>query len=387
MLATILSIIISIIYFLFFNKVNFYETFIFMLIASFSIWFLMIGLYARIWVPLQKQAQNLSPGIVNIIKKDLKINFIIEFISCLPLIALASFMIYHPSSLAFLLIAFGISIDLIKIMLFQLNNFLDVESLLEIIVQQKGNKKFDNENELIETFDIVFDIANIGIEKKMPSISINAIDSMQKIMQSYLNNVKRASNSAIIDDSKYLILNFIERIRSLNVKAIHFRAQEVISKILNALAKIAIASSKVDLTFPNYFMHLIGEISEQAIKEKMLSVAEKATCILLEMGKYILPQISLENANGVKFYFSLIRKIEEINKLWFQADKSINIELLIQPLKELSNIFENIELQSMPDQKLILNEIKRAIDQFEQLDLVMKTIPPFDLEQLNENEK
>lgn len=68
--------------------------------------------------------------------------------------------------------------------------------------------------------------------------------------------------------------------------------------------------------------------------------------------------------------------MEEISKEIFKKNKEMNISILIAPFKQLRTLFEGEKLINHQDSALIINDINRVINEYEQLQVILRTIPP-----------
>ncbi len=68
--------------------------------------------------------------------------------------------------------------------------------------------------------------------------------------------------------------------------------------------------------------------------------------------------------------------MEEISKELYRNDKNTPLEVIRNPFMQLRIAIEDSKNREHPTVILVLNEIERVLGEFQELELILKTIPP-----------
>ena len=328
------------------------------------------------WGALQKAVKTSTAAILQLYENDKKMFFFLGLSFLFPLISLSlslPTLYFEIGELRFWysiwIVFLGLVLTTTLYAIVKVSKYLNPYSVTKFFTDKRYKLDFTTR------VDALFEIAMKGIGATNPSLVIESIDNLQNMLCETDwkdQNIKQQLN--------YENLYTLNLLDLLHEKALDRKLEPVCSKLITTLGKLTLKITQYDPQLGNYPAHFIGKFALAACDAKLMSVAEKATCTLLEVGKSIF---QLENVNNLKLdeiYFSIIQSMDKIAKKVFQNDKSINISLLIQPFQDLKNLFEKGKGNSHPNKIFIVGELDRVINQFEQLQLVMRTIPPINLE-------
>lgn len=328
------------------------------------------------WGALQKAAKASTAAILHLYENDRKMSFSLGLAFLFPLISLSlslptlyfeigELRYWYATWVLFL----GVNLTTTLYAISKVSKYLNPYSVTKFFMDKRYKLDFTTR------VDALSEVAIKGINSSNPSLVIESIDNLQNMLCQAAwkdQNIKQQLN--------YEILYTLNLLELLHEKALDRKMEPVCSKLITTLGKLSLKITQYDPLLGNYPVHFIGKFAIAACDAKLMSVPEKATCTLLEVGKSIF---EIENVNNLKLdeiYFSIIQSMDKIAKKIFQNDKTTNISLLIQPFQELKNVFEKGKGASYPNKTFIVGELDRVINQFEQLQLVMRTIPPINLE-------
>lgn len=341
------------------------------------------------FAPLQKAEQNLTPKLMEIYLQDRTMRMTTLWLFCFPLISIfilleINYFQYVRAIFTFALWLFilGISVDalnhLIKRTLQYFSPFAVVKYFTEqaLVSVEKGNNL-----DLLEKIDGLSEIGLKSIERTLPSLCVESVDYLQILMKSTLQKASRTTtkDNFNLDQINYTLFYLFQRLEVLNEKALKSRMEPVGSAIITNLGKIAIDAAKCDFSLSIYPLQYIGKFSDLAVEENLDVIADKAACTLVEVGKSLINDTDIQYQNIKEPFLCIIKQLEEIAKSIFRKDKSTNIALLILPFQDLKELFKSPKTAAHQDSPVILSDLDRVIGQFEQLELVMRTIPPINI--------
>jgi hypothetical protein len=369
-----------------------------MLFVGISLVFLLSTILIHImsWGPLQKIEQNLTPRLLDLFRSDTQLNYISTYLLLFPVLTLLIcselyyFQYFHPVlAIALWTLLFGISIDALIHLVRRILSYLNPFAILEHFSSQAIESIQEEEDiDLLHWIDALTEIAVKAVDRTLPSLTKQAIDDLQEICHTYLDSAKsiahhttekKADDPAGSDRVSYTLFYLFQRLELIHERALDQRMEPICSHLITTLGKIAIDSAHFDLSLTSYPLHYIGKLADKAQNEQLDEVTEKATCTLLEVGRIIANEVDIRYLDIKEPFFCIIQHMEEFAKHTFSQDKSINITLLTQPFHELKELFTIEKLTGHQDSPTIIADIERVINQFDQLELVIRTIPKINL--------
>lgn len=356
------------------------------------------------WTPLQKIEQNLTPRLLDLFRNDKKIHYITMWLFAFPVVSLLIsselyyFQFFRPTLIVGLwILLFGLSLDglvfLIRHVLSYLNPFAIVDHFTSQAIESIQNEE---DVDLLHWIDALTEIGVKAVTRTLPSLTKQCIDDLHEISHTYLESAKSIAHSTTESSSgelggsdkiSYTLFYLFQRLELIYDKALEQRMEPICSHLVTTLGKISIDSAHLDISLTSYPLHYIGKFSGKAQDEEIDEVSEKATCTLLEVGRIILSEVDIRYLDIKEPFFCIIQHMEEIAKYTFSQDKSMNISLLTQPFRELKEFFSVEKVANHQDAPTIIADIDRVINQFDQLELVMNTIPSVQLPEDMESTK
>ncbi len=344
------------------------------------------------WSGLQKVEQNLTPRFLETYNKDKALRYTTLWLSIFPLLifglVVTFFLMPQLPFIALLgagIILFGLSFDALFLLTKRIRQFFNPFMILSQFTKEAKTAIDNDKNEaLCGWIDAVAEVAIKAIDRTTPSLAIQAIDELQTIADHFLAASKSmgqpmddsAIKSGQPDHLSYTLFYLFQRMELINEKALEQRLEPVCSRLITSLGKVAIAAAKIDLSLVSYPLYYMGKFASRGQKERMNDISDKAVCAFIEVSREIILNTNLQYQELKEPFFSLIGHIESIVKETFRQDKTTSIKLLIQPFQELKALFQSERVVSHQDTPLILIDINRVINEFNELDLILRTIPP-----------
>lgn len=394
MIATLFSILIAalVLYSSFFGgAVPQSVPWILFAVTSFFLLFVYVLMHVFSWGPIQKVQQNLTPRIFDILKKDRKIHLGGAFLAIIALFSLylavdggLARMLGERVFTALFFILLGISIDTVHHLLVRISNYINPFFVAKECTEEAVKAIVNgNDMELTHWIEAVSEVGINSASRSLPSLCNQAITDLQLIARGYLkasksiaHTVEKKSEDEKGDPVSFTLFFIFQRFEIIFTKALEAKLEPVVSTLITSLGKIIIDSAKYDMSMATYPIHYLGTIASKAQKGGMEEIAEKAIVTYIEVTKVILRDIDLTYLSVQEPFFTLIGKIEELTKEMFRRNKEINIAILIAPFKQLRSLFEAEKLINHQDSALIINDLSRVINEYEQLQIVLRTIPP-----------
>jgi hypothetical protein len=345
------------------------------------------------WNPLLLAEQHSTPRIMEMFRKDMHVRLVNAWliIFCLATFALAFAALYHPSInktwlFAIWIVLLGITIDSSRHFARRVLGYLNPFAVVKMFTK-KGQEAIQDEREmdLCQWIDGLFEIAFKGIQRHSTSIANIALGEQQDLSRLFLESSKsighreqdkQTQEYGITDKVTYTMFYLYQRLDMTFEKALQDKLEPTCSYIVTLLGKIALDAAKLDISLASPPLRFLGKLAKRAQDEGLEETAIKASCILVEVAKSILKDIDIKYLEIKDPYLSIINGLENLAKGTFRRDKMTNISLLMQPFKDLKELFQSQKTADHPDTPVIMQNIDRVLGEFEALQVVMSTIPP-----------
>jgi hypothetical protein len=365
----------------------------FMLALSSFFFFLFVYLRASAWNGLQKAEKHFSSGILELFRKDKRIRILSFSLSFVPLLMLfLSIMLYASDKIdkmkliAIWVVLVGVVIDLIYNLMQRIQSFLNPYQAVAILSHAaKISIQNEHERDLCASIDSMAEASIKAIAQSSLLLANEAINELQILVKVFLESLKsigyqeqdrESLSMGITDRARFTLFYVFQRLELINEQAIKRSLEPVCSNIVSALGKITLNAAKSDISLAAYPLHYLGKCAIRSQKKHLHEVAVKASLTLFEVAKRLPVEINPEYLEIKEAYFSLITQLHEIAKETFKEDKATRIDLLVQPFREIKEIFKGEKLAHHPDTPAILSKIEGVLAEFDILEMVMKTLPP-----------
>lgn len=357
---------------------------------------------ALAWSPLQKAEQNITPRIIDRFNHDTHLRYINFWLALFPIFSYfaaidAIFFSFIKKSIliAIWVLLLGISIDclhhLFKRILAYLNPFAAVKMFSQTAMKDIQN---DREIELCDCIDALSEIAIKALDRTNTSLCTLSLNENQMLIRHFLQSSKSISHPAqdkdttelgITDKVSYTLFYLFQRLEVINDRALEKKLETICTTLITILGKISIDAAKYDLSMTSYPLFFLNKFAKRALERDFPEVGTKATFVLLEVSKIIVTEIDVTYGDLKDPFLAIINHLEEIAKETFRKNKSINLNILTQPFKDLKELFDNPKVASHQDQPVIVQDLDRVLGEFAALEAVMMAMPP--IPKVSENEE
>jgi len=366
--------------------------------AAAGILFLLAGAtHALIWNPMQKSAQNLSARLMEMFRIDPHIRYpSLWLILIFPVVSLAmsvdmiALHFVRPLPLlAIWTLLFGISIDLLYHLLRRVTGYLDPFAVIRHFGDRAEEAvREDRDAELCDWIEAIAETGFNAVDKALPSLSNEAITRLEMLARTYFKSERSIAHPQDEEPGgdetiRYTLLFTLQRLEQIYKKALDQKMEPVCKKAVTSMGKIVIDAAYYDLSLATFPLQSLDTFAKSALQKQMGDVAELVTCTLLEVSREIIEEVEIKYYDLKEAFFTVIGTLQEIAEKSFRRDKKASIPLLIQPFKELEKLFENEKLKEHQDASAIRADLARVLDQFSQLEQVMKSVPSINPEELS----
>lgn len=345
------------------------------------------------WSPLQKAEKNMSPRLLELVRRDNFLKFSSGWLIFFSLVSfnllLVGYGLEIPNrTLTWLswIVLFGISLDLLRAMWKRLMSYLNPYTALNHFSHAAKKSILNNrELELCDVLDSMSEMAVKALHYSGTALCIEILGRLQEIFRNFMEASKsivvpeRSAETealGIADKISYTLFYLMQRLEMINQLAAHKSLEPVCSNVITTLGKMALHAAKFDISLAPYPIQTLGKCALVDQKLKLSAVGVKATITLVEISKTMLKEIDVTFLELQDTFVTAVNQLKEIAQEAFKQDKSINISLLKQPLIQLKELFSSEKMRSHRDTPVIVDAIERALAEFEALEMVLKTLPP-----------
>lgn len=344
------------------------------------------------WGPLHRAEQNMTPGILEMYRKD---KFARLINAWLAIFILASYFIaivlvpYEviPKYLLFAIwiVMLGISLDSLYHFSKRILKYLNPFSAITLFTKEAtASIQEEREIDLCNGIDALSEISYKAIQRNSTMLATESITQLQKIARIFFASSKSISHHPQDDQSKslgitdkvsYTMFYLYQRLELVFEKALHAKLEPICSQVIACLGKIAVDAAKFDISMATPPLYSMGKLMKHADQKGMNDVGLKGSCTLLEVGKAIVNDTDITYSELQDPFLSIISTLEEFSKMVFRRDRGMSIQVLKQPFYELKGLFTSGKAASHRDAPVILANIDRVLGEFDALEMVMRTIP------------
>ena len=344
------------------------------------------------WIPLHQAEQNVTPGILEMFRKDKVVKLINAWLGFFALFSF--FLALVLSSIEWIpkyavlgawILLLGASLDLIYHFTQRIMRYLNPIATVDLFAKGAIESiQEEREIDLCNWIDGITEIAYKAIQRNSTMLANEALSQLQKIARLFFISSKSISHHAqdeqtkafgITDKVSYTMFYLYQRLELVFDKALQSKLEPTCSQIITILGKIAIDGAKFDISMATPPLRSMGKLLRQAEEAGLGEVGLKGSCTLLEVAKAIINDIDITYCELQDPYLSIINTLEDLAKMEFRRDKAVSIQLLKQPFYDLKELFTTGKAAGHQDAPIILQNIDRVIGEFDALEMVMRTIP------------
>lgn len=384
MFATLIAILLSVYLYFFAGSWNPGSLFPFAMAASAIL--LSFGAAALLvsFLPIQKGEQTITPRLSELFRKDMRINFGMGLLFCLPLIIIA--VSFLPSPIIPMLLLLGVGIDVLYLLIRRIMDYLNPFRVVDFLkaeaidaIDKDKDKDFCN---LIESCS---EVAIKSTQRHNSALANHALDALEESGEKFLASSKRLSHpiqnkeladEGVSDSLNYILLFLLQHLEAVHSEAIEKKQEIIAGHVITIITKLADFAANVDLSLTALPLHYINKLAESSMDHSLQDVGIKASIGLLKLAENISKQKDLQYMDLKPPFFTIISILDNVAKITFKNNKEVKIFLLVQPFKDLKSLFEKEPLKSHQDSPAIVNQVDLTLAEFTALESVLATMPP-----------
>ncbi|MBS4167716.1 hypothetical protein [Parachlamydia sp. AcF125] len=351
-------------------------------------------LLSMAWTPLGRAEENFTWRILELYQKDTSNFLVTGWVVFFLIASLAGVLnltwlhqITSEYTVAIWVLLFGMTVDACLFKVKKIYSYLTPSGVIQMFANQaKKSIQDEKELELCHWIEALSEVAFKSLESFSTSICHDSIYEMQRTIRFFLESSKSISHHSqdsqslemgIKDKVGYTLFYVFQRLELIHEKAIQSKLEMTSEQILSALGKITLDGAKYDLSIVSYPVHYLGKLALRSQQAGMEDIGNKASLILLEVTKSIVAQLDLSYQELQEPFLVIINNLEKIAKEIFRQNKAVNLKLVAQPFKDLKEFLgKNPKTAHHQDTPVLIGALDRIIDEFNTLEVVLKTMPP-----------
>ncbi|MBA3720823.1 MAG: hypothetical protein H0W88_00305 [Parachlamydiaceae bacterium] len=345
-----------------------------------------------LFIPIQRLEQKLIPGLMGIFHYNKKwrisrlIVFLFSFVTFILALVFASVDIPEKHFyMAVWILGLGISIDLIRDSLKQATEVLNPLNAVEQIKDDAIQAIKNSDDKLLwSSIDALSEIALRSAETSKIALCTTTLNTFPPILRAFFDASKsishRSQDAEIekntgVDEASYTIFYMLQRLELVNSKALQNNLTSICNQIITVLGKIILHCAQLDLSLVTFPTHVLGKFALKALQLRFDDVAAIATSTLLATTKTIVNEVDLTYMELVEPFNTITDNLDAIAQSTFKKDKTINIKLISQSLKDLKEVYQSERLANHRDTSVIIQHVDNKLAEFDALEQIMHTIP------------
>ena len=285
-------------------------------------------------------------------------------------------------------ITLGVALDFLNHLVRRVMDFLDPSHVVEFYSQSAQKSiRSSKEVEILEWIDALSETAIKSVDRSSTSLAFKSIDKLRLVTKDYLHVAKGISyhedesapgGGGAIGHVSYTLFYLFQRLEVIFDKALKEKLEPVLSEIITVLGKITIYCAKFDISMASYPIHYLGKLSQKSNQKGLYDIINRSSLTMLEVSKVILKEVDLKYVDIKEPFLSIVNHMHENAKNNFRRDRSMEIRLLTQPFIDLKGYFQTGKAKEYQDAPIIVRAIDVVLEEFQTLETVLSTMPPFD---------
>lgn len=388
MMATLLSLFFATIVYIFSFEISSLSIQWISAVTGALFLLLLVSTYLSLIRPLQWAELKATPRVSELILGDSFLKWLSLGLLALPLssLVLAAGALPHNwldnnSLFCIWLIFAGSSIDLLRTYSTRLSDYFNPAWVIKSIVQRgRLDIAHGRDNELCDWIAALIEVALMAMKRFGFSLCDRAIGGITALLQRFLEVNRRslqteAADAKVHQRTVYVLFYSFERLQLVYTHALQENFEPICNSIITSLGKISLLAAHGDPAKVNHVLHFIISMADSALEKGVVNIYTKANLTLVEVGKSILTEIDLSKTDMQDSLYSLVGHLETIAKNFFRRDKEMSIAVLTQPLRDLKAMIKEHPLVERADMRKALTALDKVLEDFENLQLVLNTMP------------
>ncbi len=229
-----------------------------------------------------------------------------------------------------------------------------------------------NEPELCDWIEAIHEINTKAVRKSNVSLASAGVDAQLMIGKQFL------SASDALDSARvgYVIYFLYERLKGLFELGLREHLDSLCVQVNTTLGKLALHAMGTRPQFAGAALVIAGNLAEKAVKGDAKDVAIKTSLMLIELCHTAANEAPLDDKDLGDALVEVVKTLETISKELYRQDKGIPLEVIRAPFLQLKTALTESPSVNHPTIVLTLHEVDRVLAEYQELELILKTIPP-----------
>ena len=342
------------------------------------------------WQAIQRTEQKVFPRAFELIFKDyLFYIFVLVIVSftlySFTLVFINKEMVLALPALLSWLFFFGVSFDLMVLFVRRLLRYCHHQFLLDRVDKQVVKLVRDgNDKESFHWLETAIEVAARAICKKSMHVARDSLASVQTMCEHFTRAASRVeamrpfgqTGPTLLDEVNYLTTYVCRRLDWLSSLAMENHFDPINEDIVNTLGKMSLFFARYSPDVAKFPLLFAQRIACSALDQNRDELAIQCCLILSEVTKGLI-HISKEKRETRKdVIIAALQHLETVATAIYQKNRETNIALLMQPFAEVAQLLGNEQFTDLLDREEIITELKRILQSFGALDMVMMRIQP-----------
>lgn len=230
----------------------------------------------------------------------------------------------------------------------------------------------NREADLCDWIDAVHEVSYKSLRNSSFPLASAALDTQLHIGKQFLSQ----SDSLDLPKIGYVLYFLFDRLKSLFDLALREKQEPICVQINTTFGKLALHAMGTHPHFAGAALTIAGNLAEKAVHEGFRDVAVKTGLMLIELSHTAANEAPLDDKDLGDAMLEVVKTLENISKEIYRQDKTIPLEVLRAPFLQLKTALAGSPNVNHPTVTMTIHDIDRVLAEFQELELILKTIPP-----------
>jgi hypothetical protein len=230
----------------------------------------------------------------------------------------------------------------------------------------------NNEPELCDWIEAIHEINYKAVRNANVSLASAGIETQLLIGKQFLSE----SNTLDLPRIGYVLHFLYERLKSLFELCLRENHESLCVQVNTTFGKLALHAMGTHPHFAGAALVTAGNLAEKAVRGGAKDVAIKTSLMLIELCHTVANEAPLDDKDLGDAMVEVVKTLETISKELYRQDKSIPLEVIRAPFLQLKTALASSPNANHPTVVLSLHEVDRVLAEYQELELILKTIPP-----------
>ena len=397
-MATILTALSAL--FLYFWPLDLSETTLSIVVGLVGGVYLLVTAFTNLLIinPLQQAEQQTTPRVIELFKTDVYVRSLGIFLVIFPIVSVLFTVHAVPESwlstnllFSIWLVLFGLALDLLRLYRGRLMEFLNPQKVIAMAVQNgRADIAQGRDAELCRWIANLSEIGLRAAKQGGISLAEQAVDGQSQLVRHFLTVHHRSleieqPEASIQQRADYVLGYSLDHLKASFLQALDQQLFPLCSHILSCLGHVSLAAAKGDTHKANQPLGQMGSLGLVALEQNVADLSVKASMVLMAVARRLVTEGPSDQLKEP--LLTLVGQLELLAKTTFRKDKETEIKILTEPFLQLKVLFSQATYDNRNDVQSALRAVDSVLADFQNLELVMNTLPPIHSTEEDEEEE